>query len=424
MNRKDRDRIKLPHECSARSDRHGFPLRSLIVLVAAANAAFVAADEVVLWNKLGSVAEVLHSEVGPGGTIHGSEYAFEPAQFGLGYVRKATGPNYVSFPGALLGQVTHRGTVEVWINPKVPRPVPFEYGIFDLVCGPYGADGNIMLTWGDGVSGQGLMGDVVFRLDRSDEAYTGPEAQQFVAAPGVPFHAALCWDIQGIAGTTDTVRVYRDGELVNRSTMRWDPSGTDRRDIILGFSPDGQGQDKFITDNIVLWNYAKTVFTDRFLEAPGLRVSAPVSQVSCLGQSVAFAVAASGLPPFTYQWFFNGAAIAGQTDSTLMLTRLQTGQSGSYWVEVTDASGRRCTSEPAALIVGDACVDLHLYAGMNITGESGRTYELCYTTDLRNTSLSTWTALATNVMSDSGWFYVDPASASSPRRFYGVRLLR
>ncbi len=60
----------------------------------------------LLWNKLGSDYEVTHSEIGPNGTILGTAYAFEPAKFGNGYVRKDVGNNYVSFPGSIFDALT------------------------------------------------------------------------------------------------------------------------------------------------------------------------------------------------------------------------------------------------------------------------------------------------------------------------------
>jgi len=36
--------------------------------------------------------------IGPDGAILGSAFAFEPAQFGNGYVREAPGTNYITWP--------------------------------------------------------------------------------------------------------------------------------------------------------------------------------------------------------------------------------------------------------------------------------------------------------------------------------------
>jgi hypothetical protein len=226
----------------------------------------------VLWNKLGSDSEVLNSEVGPNGTIAGSSYAYEPAKYGNGYVRKAGGENCVQFPGSVLHNLNHRGTIELWVNPKVPHPVPYQYGFFALVGQPVSGPtvpenrGNIYLYWGDGVTGTGLYGGV--RFDDS-LAETPSESTQFVATVGVPFHAAICWDIDGIDGTDEKVRGYRDGVVVGSTTTHWNPSGTDLEDNFkLGMNPDAQGFDKFISDNIKVWDYAKTNFSDtRFISS-------------------------------------------------------------------------------------------------------------------------------------------------------------
>lgn len=234
------------------------------------------AGNVILWNKLGSDAEVLTSEVGPGGSISGSAYAYEAAKFGAGYVRAAMGANYVTFPSTLIDQIANQGTIELWINPKVPNPVPYTFGVFGLIGQPYGQyfglphphydyEANINLWWGDGVSGCGLWGGVRFG---DTGAETPIEPVQFVAAPGVPFHVALVWDNAGIEGSTDTVRVYRDGVLIGAGSAHWNPDGAPRYDILLGYGPDTGGYDKFITDNIIIRDFAMTDFSDRMSEAP------------------------------------------------------------------------------------------------------------------------------------------------------------
>jgi hypothetical protein len=250
-------------------NRAGLLLYILVTLITGQSAH---AAGVVLWNKLGSDSEVLNSEIGPGGTIVGTQYAYEPAEYDNGYVRKATGNNYVQFPASVIHNLSYRGTIDLWINPKVPHPVAFQYGAFGLVnplvSGPTVPNnrGNVYLYWGDTVTGTGLYGGVRF-----DEAWaeTPSEPSQFVAAVGVPFHAAIAWDIDGIDGTSDTVRVYRDGVAVGSTTDLWNPNGTQLEDRFwIGTGPDAQGFDKYIADNIVVWDFAKTDFSHRFRENP------------------------------------------------------------------------------------------------------------------------------------------------------------
>ena len=57
------------------------------------------------------------------------------------------------------------------------------------------------------------------------------------------------------------------------------------------------------------------------------------------GADVKFAVSASGTPPLYYQWQFHQADLPGQTNSTLILTNLQTAHAGDYLVRVTNAAG-------------------------------------------------------------------------------------
>jgi hypothetical protein len=147
-------------------------------------------------------------------------------------------------------------------------------------------------------------------------------------------------------------------------------------------------------------------------------LSAPRSQNSCLGQTVTFTLTAAGSPPLSYQWYSPLGLINGETNVSLTLKYLQRSKSGAYSVVVTNPYG--VTNATAQLNVYDACIDLHMYAGLNISGQQGATYVLSYSTDLANPS--GWTPLATNVMGSTPWFYLDMDSAFAPHRFYQAML--
>jgi hypothetical protein len=76
----------------------------------------------------------------------------------------------------------------------------------------------------------------------------------------------------------------------------------------------------------------------------------PPSQTVLAGSTVTFTANATGTPPFSYQWSFNGNPITGATSSTLVLLNVQTSQSGPYTVILNDQSGT-VTSSPATLTV-------------------------------------------------------------------------
>ncbi len=76
----------------------------------------------------------------------------------------------------------------------------------------------------------------------------------------------------------------------------------------------------------------------------------PVSQSIVRGDSVTFTSAADGTAPLSYQWRFNGAPLAGQTDPLLQLNYAQSNASGSYSVVAMNAAGS-ITSSVAFLTV-------------------------------------------------------------------------
>jgi sugar lactone lactonase YvrE len=74
----------------------------------------------------------------------------------------------------------------------------------------------------------------------------------------------------------------------------------------------------------------------------------PKDQSVALYSSVTFSVAASGVPVPSYQWLFNGSAVAGATNPTLTIDDVQAVNLGSYSVVVTNSSGS-ATSESVTL---------------------------------------------------------------------------
>jgi hypothetical protein len=146
---------------------------------------------------------------------------------------------------------------------------------------------------------------------------------------------------------------------------------------------------------------------------------APADQSSCVGGSATFKVRAEGSEPLDYRWYFNGITpLAGETNAQLNLLNLETSQAGLYSVTVSNGFGHG-TSAPARLLVSDACVGIHLYAGLSITGIVGRTYSVEYAT---NPAAVNWTAVATNTFSQPTWLFLDTNTPFDPQKFFRVRL--
>jgi sugar lactone lactonase YvrE len=86
-----------------------------------------------------------------------------------------------------------------------------------------------------------------------------------------------------------------------------------------------------------------------FSNAPQI-VTQPTGVFAAPGGSATFSVTASGGSTLSYQWNFNGAAIAGATGLAYTVSNVQASNGGTYTVTVTDAQGS-ITSAGAVLNV-------------------------------------------------------------------------
>lgn len=90
---------------------------------------------------------------------------------------------------------------------------------------------------------------------------------------------------------------------------------------------------------------------------PPVIVSQPQNQTVSVGSLAIFSVVVTGSPP-TYQWTFDGNAISGATNSSLMLFDVQSSNAGLYAVAVTNAGGWAVSSNASLTVLplGTACV--------------------------------------------------------------------
>jgi len=79
-------------------------------------------------------------------------------------------------------------------------------------------------------------------------------------------------------------------------------------------------------------------------------VTQPQNQTVTVETNGTFTVTAGGTPPLSYQWYFNGTSLAGQTNATLSLANVQAANVGSYTVVISNSFGS-VTSRVAVLDV-------------------------------------------------------------------------
>ena len=131
------------------------------------------------------------------------------------------------------------------------------------------------------------------------------------------------------------------------------------------------------------------------------------------GANAEFAVTAGGSGPFTYQWQFNGAALMGATNATLLLTNVQPPGAGAYRVLVTGSMGSTLSQTARLTVIG-----LVMRPTLSIHGVVGTTYWIEYRT---NVNSNNWITLTNLALPSSPYYYVDFSAEGQPRRFYRVK---
>ena len=83
---------------------------------------------------------------------------------------------------------------------------------------------------------------------------------------------------------------------------------------------------------------------------PPVIVTPPASWMGPAGGSVTLTVGATGAAPLGYQWLFNGAPLAGATQTSCRLLDLAPGQTGAYAVSVSNLCGTTLSAAANVLV--------------------------------------------------------------------------
>ncbi len=275
---------------------------SLAILAWFPASAFAQCNDVVFWNKLGSVEEVENSEIGPG--LQLTSYIFSdwqeaqisPAQFGNGlYVNHDTGEGWTNDGGNFfaldlheIGLTPERGTIELWFQFEYDASVhnhAYFFQIRNALTNHFpDANSQTNVVIGAGWNGwdYGSYGKRFFV--GINDGSNAPHAltADYSAAPGgalefgagTKFHFGFVWDVDGIDGSDDTLRLYVNGDVEASTTDSLPTAGGFDPYLYLGSPPSYGSWDhhynavKGVTDNLVIWSCARTDFSHRFEEDP------------------------------------------------------------------------------------------------------------------------------------------------------------
>jgi len=147
----------------------------------------------------------------------------------------------------------------------------------------------------------------------------------------------------------------------------------------------------------------------------------PWTQTILSDTDAEFTVRCLGIPPFAYQWQFNGVNIQDATNAVLTISRASVSASGDYRCVVSNAVGN-AISLPAALTViatphfmpALSGIDSNGRFTMYLSGLSGQRDIVIYA----STNLMHWRPILTNAPVAGDVILTDPAAPNLPQRFY------
>ena len=166
-----------------------------------------------------------------------------------------------------------------------------------------------------------------------------------------------------------------------------------------------------------------TVATLTVLVPPGI-TGQPQSLTVSNGDTASFLVGATGLPPPTYQWKFNGTSVMGATAAGLVISNAQAANEGDYSVVVSNSAGTTL-SAPAHLTVRVALSPPELRnpqleggaPAFDVAGPANTPVVI-----LASPDLAAWTPIRTNASPSGTWHFLGALTAPQEARFYRAML--
>jgi hypothetical protein len=141
------------------------------------------------------------------------------------------------------------------------------------------------------------------------------------------------------------------------------PGGTNATLILANLQPANAGvYDVTVTNDYGLADSSNATLT--VLDAAPTITTQPLTQTNVMNATAAFSVGVQGSLPFTYQWYFNGAPIAGAISNRLLVPNLQLSNAGRYSVVVSNALGEATSTAANLSVVTGLVLDYMPYGFM------------------------------------------------------------
>lgn len=216
-----------------------------------------------IWNRLGSNIQVQNSVLGIDGAWTGTP-TYNAGKFGNGSYSNSNS-NYITLPDTSFSP--NQFTFDFWFKTdyNVTNGVPSDASRHALVTYYLSNSARVAIEFSSAT------GFYVSYIGTSPINYITTTGLTF--SSGVIQHFGIVYDSNQIAGSADYFRLYWNGSLLNNSTSSGGTmaSGGNIHALIMFFSgaPFTNPMDGLI-DNLKIYDYVKTDFTDRFNERGGM----------------------------------------------------------------------------------------------------------------------------------------------------------
>ena len=275
------------------------------------------------------------------GTVQGGT-TFAPGEVGQAFSFDPS-DGTVIVPDSPNLRLTNELTIEAWIN---NRGTDSDRAIVSKIGGVGGDNGYQMYMRGDKLMAQ------FNSLGLPWPAFVIESPVSL--ATGVWYHVAWTYDqsamklyVNGLPVATNVVGAH--AIAASSSSLRL--SGDDNNHVYFdGLIDEPSVYNRALSASEIAAIYNAGSAGKCVPGAPPAIVSQPTSRTALVGATVAFNVTARGDAPLSYQWRFQGAGLAGQTNPSLVIANVQLADGGSYSVVVANALGS-VTSSPALLTV-------------------------------------------------------------------------
>jgi len=151
--------------------------------------------------------------------------------------------------------------------------------------------------------------------------------------------------------------------------------------------------------------------------------SNPESQTVIAGSMLALNVAAAGSAPLSYQWRVAASALAGATNSSLVISPVQPGDAGTYDVIVSNPGGSATSATAVVTVVIVPAPQMSTVGKtadgqvqIGLSGNLGNAFLVEASTNLIN-----WLPLTTTAFGSNALLFADPDSLTLGRRFFRGR---